>query len=146
MDKSTMESVISKMESAGITEYYIRTEGGNRKIYHGNDNAIIHLASDAVIGLETQTHIQRTVKGRFSMSIIPYDNIDDMNIDNLSVEQALKLCRAFGMSEDEYIDMIKKNGARIVAPTPTNSTANVGEQYDSEGKVIIHEQIPARLS
>ena len=46
MTKAAIEKFVSELEAIGVTEYFLRIEGGNRVISHGNDSSRLILEDD----------------------------------------------------------------------------------------------------
>jgi len=144
MEKSVFDSFVNGLKSAGVDRYSVRFEGGNRTIDHNSESSYIVPKGDFIYGLETCNNYGK-LDGSFNLKCIPYDNIDNLAAYGLTTKETIKVVKELGLdSEEGIIDLIKKRGARV--STLVVNRQNIGEVSDDEGKVILHEQIAARIT
>lgn len=98
LSKADYDKFISSINKVGIKKYNIRCEGGNRIIYHNEETSFIIPFDEYVICLES-TKNYATSNGRFNLIMIPYDNIDDIKVDDLPFDISIDLSKELGIYE-----------------------------------------------
>ena len=142
MTESEVRKFADLMDGLEI-EYYIRYANANQMLCSKSESSRAYITGDGVYGIETSGNYADK-KGRFNVKYIPFGNCEFMFSRPLTVAELIKVINEAGIEKDEDLDnFIKKNGARVVlAP----GVANLGEHKDQEGKLIIADNIPARIT
>lgn len=145
MDKSVLEKFKSNLESAGVTEFDIRVEGGNKTIGH-NANSKIILQDDYIIGIEYKNNPGADSKANFNIVAVPYDNIDDAKSFNITTKQLIDFCNASGITlDDELKEFISTHGGRVSIGQRTTS-GYYGEIHNEKGQVVLTTPLPGRVT
>ena len=142
MDKSTIETFVNALDSAGVKNWRFRFSGGNRNGAAYNDSSRAMLGSDSIYLLETTVN-QFNNKGRFNIASVPYDNVDYAFISDLTIKETLEVLDSLGFKNEDTLELIKKTGGRVDIYAGTDALA---ERKDENGVPIMDTQIPLRLT
>ena len=132
MTKSIFDSFISAINAAGINQYLIRCEGGNRIIYN-NDNSIIIPQADHIVAIE-HTKNYATTNGAFNIIVVPYDNIDDIKTVDVPFKESITIMERLN-SKTTGVDEFFKHAPSRMGIVP--GTAGRDIVKDKEGKDVI---------
>lgn len=146
MEKATFDKYLKTLESAGIKDYLIRFEGGNRTIHNLTDSSILIETNDGVLSLQTEDNYAS--KYPFKAQLIPYEDINDISSNDLSVKDIINLIQASGGElTDEIKEFLAKRGNKVSIDNPANR-ANYGETLKKDDKgnenPELNYNIPAR--
>lgn len=145
MDKSVLEKFKSDLEAAGITEFNVRVEGGNKTLAN-NDNSKIILQGDHIIGIEYKNNPAAGPKSNFNVVAVPYDNIDDAKAFDLTTKQLIDFCGSAGITmDDELKEFISSHGGRV-SIGQRNTSGYYGEIHNEKGQVVLTTPLPGRVT
>ena len=134
MTKAAIEKFVSELEAIGVTEYFLRIEGGNRVISHGNDSSRLILEDDRIICIETQNNYNTGHHGNFNIKIVEYDSVDSVSSNAITTADLLKYVEN-NISEDkkdEVKELIKNTGKRVILKP---GSGNYGTKPDQDFQV-----------
>lgn len=145
MEKSVLESFVNTLKEADIKGFTIRYEGGNRISSNDTESTRLVVGSDCVYCIDTENNYG-SARGQFNIKAIPYDDIDDVAVFDLTVPETLKILNSLGILDDDIKEFIRKRGHRSVVTDPKNRD-HYGETIDPETKQPeIHSIIPGRVT
>ena len=136
MEKANLESFLQACESANITKWTLRFEGGNRSATHGNDDTRIILRDDDLIIIEP-THNYATPNGQFNITTLSYEMIDNVRAMDLTYQQTIDLLNNLSIYDEDMQDMIKHSSKRMSFVVGDKSNAGLAVLKDSEGNDVI---------
>ncbi len=129
MDKQIFTTFAENAKSAGIEEYIIRYEGGNR-IARINGKTSIVVQKDECIYIVQLTSNYAKEGGILEFVCLDYDDIDDVKIDDLTFEEAIKTAEAFGITLEE--EFLKNIPVRMDIKPGTANLATMKEVVEKE--------------
>ena len=134
MTKAAIEKFVSELEAIGVTEYFLRCEGGNRVISHGNDSSRIILEDDRIICIETQNNFNTGHAGNFNIKIVEYDSVDSVSSNCITTPDLLKYINnnISGDKLDEVKELVKNTGKRVILKP---GKGNYGTEPDQDFQV-----------
>lgn len=145
MDKSVIEQFRSKLKNAGIEDFNLRIEGGNKVITH-NANSKIYLQPDYVLAIETRNNYGGKPKANFNLVACPYDTVDNAKAFDVTTKQLIDFLAADGISlDDELKEFIAKHGGRVSIEQRTTS-GYYGEIHNEKGEVVLTTPLPGRVT
>lgn len=136
MEKAELESFLQCCKDAGINQWMLRFEGGNRSAIHGNDQGRIVLRDSDLIIVEP-THNYATPNGQFNITSCCYDMIDNVRVLDLTYQQTIDLMKNLGIYDEDMEDMIKHSTKRMSFVVGNNSNAGLAVLKDSDGNDVI---------
>ena len=145
MEKSQIESFVNALKSAGREDYSLRVEGGNRTVNHKSESGMIYLAGDYAVCLESK-NVHAHPTGSFNVHAIPYDNVDNAKVFNLTVKEALEVLQSLGGLDDDMKKFIAATGGRTYLQPGTAGLAERARIVDGEQQVILPEQTAVHVT
>lgn len=145
MDKSAIEKFINNLKSAGIEEYALRFEGGNKTMYQ-NENAKIRLLGDYVVAISTRNNHGAGPKACFNVEAIPYETVDNAKSFDMEAKELIKYLSAEGITlDDDLKEFISTHGGRVSIGQRTEG-GYYAEIHNEKGQVVFPTPIPARVT
>ena len=135
MDKSQVLSIVNNLKSKEIDRFVIRYEGGNRFTDSRSDSSRIYLGSDYVVILDTTTNFTNP-NARWNIRFVPYEDIDDIIAYDLSTKNAIEILKQEGCWSEEFEELIKKRGGKVMIKPIAANTSSYGEEME---KVVNEE-------
>lgn len=134
MEKQSFDKFVNACKEAGITDYVIRCEGGNRIVYNNTTDSRVFPKDDHVEAIY-RTHNYGKSEGIFDVICIPYENIDTVKVVSITFEQGIKLMELLeNKNSEEFKDLLSKIHIRKdIIP----GTANLDGIKDKEGKYAL---------
>jgi hypothetical protein len=133
MTKSELETFVSVLNDAGVTEYSIRYEGGNRVTPNNGRSGVLKFAEDSVYAFEVDDNSYGK-QGPFIVRKIGFEDISTIQARGLTVEEAMNIVSALGIEDDAIVDIISKHGDNI---KNVPSFAGYGVVKDKNGKDVL---------
>ena len=132
MDKSVFDSIVAKLKDAGVTEFVVRIEGGNKNLFHNGKTDLVFSTDDAIIGIKaTQNY---AVKGNYDITWCHWDDVNNIKITAATIQNMLDIKDVFGLDEDLIKSMIQDN--TVVRRDIVPGTANLDVMRDNNGKTV----------
>lgn len=145
MEKAVLEKFRSDLETAGITDFNLRIEGGNKTIAN-NENSKIILQDDYIIGIEIKNNHGASSKNNFNIVAAPYEDIDDAKVFDVTVKQLMDFLTASGITiDDELKKFISSHGNRVILQTRTEG-GYYEEVKNAKGQVVFTTPLPGRVT
>ena len=145
MDKFAIEKFKSNLEAAGIEEFALRVEGGNKTIYN-NDNAKIILQGNYVVAIETKNNPGAKTKANFNLVAIPYETIDNAKAFEITTKELIDFLGVEGIElDDELKEFIASHGGRVSIEQRTTS-GYYAEIHNEKGQVVLNTPLPGRVT
>jgi hypothetical protein len=145
MDKSAIEKFINNLKSAGIEEYALRFEGGNKTMYQ-NENAKISLLGDYIVSITTKNNYGAAPKACFTVEAVPYETIDNAKSFDMTAKELLAYISAEGITlDDDLKAFISSHGGRVSMGQRTEG-GYYAEIHNEKGQVVFPTPIPARVT
>ena len=133
MTKEQYAQFVSDCESAGITQWSVRFEGGNRSAVHGYQGCRIIPRDEDIIIIES-TNNYATSNGQFNITSCNYDVIDNVRTLDATFQQTIDLLTTMGIYDDDMRDFIKTSVKRQpIIP----GTAGLSTIKDADGNDVI---------
>lgn len=129
MDKQVFTAFAENAKNAGVKEYIIRYEGGNR-IARINGKTAIAIQKDECIYIVQLTGNYTKEGEILEFVCLDYDDIDDVKIDNLTFEEAIKTAEAFEITLEK--DFLKNIPVRMDIKPGTANLAAMKEVIEKE--------------
>jgi len=107
LSKQNYDNFVSALNSANIKEYCIRCEGGNRLLYHNGTSSVIVPKDDHIVCIE-RTKNYGSSDGIFNVIMVPYDNIDDIKINDITFVNGITVMESLGCRNDEVNAFLKQ--------------------------------------
>ena len=133
MLKTQFDKFVSTLESAGITNYNIRCEGGNRIFYHNGTSGLIYRFNDYVICIDLCRNILHT-NGQYDIALVPYENIDDIKSTDIPLVEAINIMDSLGCKDEEFLKFVRTT-PRLSNTIP--GTAGLAPEKDKNGNDVI---------
>jgi len=145
MEKAALEKFKSDLEAAGINEFNLRIEGGNKTIANSENSKII-LQDDYIIGIEIKNNHGASSKNSFNIVAAPYENIDDAKVFDITVKQLMDFLNVSGITIDEEMKkFISSHGNRVILQTRTEG-GYYEEVKNDKGQVVFTTPLPGRVT
>lgn len=141
MEKAELEKFVGNLKKAGIDNYVLRYEGGNRMSNSNSDTSQIRLTSDYAVQVEMSDNPQNK-DGRFLVKCIPYSNIDTASSYNLTIQQTIDYIKAEGVWDKDMESLIKNGGRVVLQP----GVGGYGEVQDKDGNPVLQSDLPGRIT
>lgn len=135
LSKQNFDSFLSALNSVNIKEYSIRCEGGNRILYHNGTTSVIVPKDDHIICIEV-TKNYGSPDGAFNVLMVPYDNIDDIKVNDTTFVGALSVMEALGAKTDEVMAFMKQSPTRMPIIPGTAGLKPVTIKDEETGKEV----------
>lgn len=145
MERSVIEQFRENLKSAGIEDFNLRVEGGNRIVTHGK-NSKIYLQGDYVLGIEYKNNPGAASKANFNILAIPYENVDNAKAFDVTTKQLIDFVNIVGLEmDDELTEFISTHGGRVSIGQRTTS-GYYGEIHNEKGQVVLTTPLPGRVT
>lgn len=131
--KSNFDNFLSAINSAGIKEYCIRCEGGNRILYHNGTSSVIVPKDDHIVCIEV-TKNYGSPNGVFNIIMVPYDNIDDIKTTDNTFADSLKIMEALGAKNADVEVFMKQAPTRMPIVPGTAGLKSITEKDKETGE------------
>jgi hypothetical protein len=133
MTKEVFQSFIDTAKANGVTEYTIRAENANRIVPHNDDSGRIVLGDDHITCIELSRNYQ--VEGtRYIITVITYDTIDSVILQDIDVATSIKIMTALGMFDADMEKFFKQAPVRRDLKP---GTAGLAVRTDSDGNPVV---------
>lgn len=144
MEKSVLERFKNNLESAGVTEFSIRLEGGNKTLANNEDSKIF-LQDDYIIGIETRNNHGAPTNASYNIVAAPYDNIDDAKTFDLTIKETIDFLNAEGITIDEDLKKFLSSHNRV-SMGQRKQSGYYGEIHNNKGQVAFPTSLPGRIT
>lgn len=133
MTKEIFDEFIAKAKDAGITDYAIRCEGGNRIVYHNATTGKLIRLADEVISVTLSRNYAS--KGQsYVVSVITYDCIDSVLLNEVPFADTIEIVKALSGFNSEMEEFFAQSpNKRDLIP----GTAGLAPVTDKDGNATI---------
>lgn len=133
MEKAQVQSFLENCKAAGIEQWSLRFEGGNRSVVSGYDETKIVLRDNDLILIEPSRNYA-TETGQLNITSTSYEMIDNLRVLDVPFDKAIKLLDNLGIYDDEMKEFMRTIKIRTVVRP---GTAGLAPITDADGNDVI---------
>lgn len=135
MEKSLIQSMLTKFDKAGITSYGFFCRGGNWELRHNGKDCLNLLGADVVLHIEYVNGGESvSPREQYEVDIVPYENIDYMYPIEVNNKETKDLITSLGLMNDDVKKFLENTSRRYVPNTHSRSMTE-SEILNKDGSV-----------